>query len=73
MRTEGGLTLGLPEISSSSSSDWKLLLFSQVGGEYFFFVTYCRLMVRLALLTRFLESVLEEKTKTTLNEGPAHL
>lgn len=48
-------------MSSSSSSDCKLLLFSQVGGEYFFLVTYCRPMVFFALFTRFLESVL---TKT---------
>lgn len=50
----------LPEISSSSSSDWKLLLFSQVGGEYFFLVTYWRPMVLLALFTRFLERVLKQ-------------
>lgn len=51
--------LNLPEISSSSSSDCKLLLFSQVGGAYFFLVTYCRPIVLLALFTRFLESVLK--------------
>ena len=54
------VSLVIPEISSSSSSDWKLLLFSQVGGEYFFLVTYCRPMVLLAVFTRFLESVLTE-------------
>ena len=50
----------LPEISSSSSSDGRLLRFSQVGGVYFFRVTYCRPIVRFAVFTRFLERVLKE-------------
>lgn len=64
-RPERSIKRWLPEISSSSSSDWKLLLFSQVGGEYFFLVTYCRPMVLLALFTRFLESVLTKGGRET--------
>lgn len=52
-----------PEISSSSISDCKLLRFSQVGGVYFFRVTYCRPIVRFALFTRFLERVLKDSEK----------
>ncbi len=57
--------LFLPEISSSSTSDWKLLRFSQVGGEYFFRVTCWRPMVLFAVLTKFLDSVLEETAAQT--------
>lgn len=44
-----------------------MLLFSQVGGEYFFLVTYWRPIVFLALFTRFLESVLRKKTKVEID------
>lgn len=53
----------IPEISSSSISDCRLLRCSQVGGVYFFRVTYCRPMVFLALLTRFLDRVLKPEVK----------
>lgn len=48
-----------PEISSSWSSGGGWPRCSQLGGLYFFRVTYCRPMVFLAFFTRFRDRVLE--------------
>ena len=47
-----------PEISSSWSSGGGWPRCSQLGGLYFFRVTYCRPIVFLAFFTRFLDRVL---------------
>lgn len=54
-----GLPAPPPEISSSWSSGGGWPRCSQLGGLYFFRVTYCRPMVFLAFFTRFRDKVLE--------------
>lgn len=53
-----GLPVLPPEISSSWSSGGGWPRCSQLGGLYFFRVTYCRPMVLLAFFTRFRDRVL---------------